>query len=347
MFANLITSLQNSLGCWSKRASGGRELLTRCKFCSDSHDLSHGHFYIKTVENKPITYHCVKCNVGGLLTTATAISWGITDQSFLGLLEVYNKKVLSLAENKKYMVGHNMKYKLDTRRITDSNATRHKIDYINRRLGTRLSYNDCRQMKIVPNILDLLQANRVRELTLSRNIIEELNNHFIGFLSYDGAFVNLRQVTEPSAPFLKDKRWINYNIFGKYDNCQRFYTIPWNVNRDEDVTIYVAEGVFDILSLRLNCFPEAKNAIFSTEAGNSYMNTVRHFSGDMGIIGPDVRFFYDNDVPTSKMIKVKQYFDIYCGDIKLIYNGYPGEKDFGISKDRIAIREFTIDGIGR
>lgn len=347
MFDELILGLQNNLGCWSKRVSGGRELLTRCKFCVDSLNPQHGHFYIRTVPNKPLTYNCVKCNTGGLLTPTQAINWGITDINFLGLLEMYNKKVLSMEENKKYIIGNQQRYRLSTKYITDSQITRRKIDYLNNRLGTHLDYNDCREMKIVPNLFDLLRANNIKDLTLSHRTVQELNEHFIGFLSYDGAFVNLRQVTTPSIDFLKDKRWINYNLFGKFDNCQRFYTIPTSIDKMKPVTIFVAEGVFDILSIRLNLFPNMSNCIFSTEAGNSYRNTVRHFSGDLGIIGPSIRFFYDNDIPIQKMMKVYDHFINFCPDIKLLSNGYPGEKDFGVRSDRISIREFNYSGMGR
>ena len=93
------------------------------------------------------------------------------------------------------------------------------------------------------------------------------------------SFVNLRRVV-PEGTIYKsiDKRYVNYNIFGKYDNVERFYTIPTiiDLNNPHPIKLHIAEGPFDILSIYLN-LRKQEPGIYTCIAGSNYIGILRHF----------------------------------------------------------------------
>ena len=95
-----------------------------------------------------------------------------------------------------------------------------------------------------------MESNKL-EPTRYPNIIDQLDHGFLGFLSYDNAFINMRNLD-----IVKDiyeginRRYINYNIFNKYDNTNKFYVIPTNINMEYPIKLHIAEGPFDALSIK-------------------------------------------------------------------------------------------------
>lgn len=320
-------------------ASGGSEINCRCFYCPDSADKSHGHFYISIpkTENEPSFYCCFKCQCSGIVTHKTLIEWGIYDEQIAIDITKQNQ---AASKNEKYsssMSGY--KYKLLNYKTRYDEGSEIKRNYINQRLGTNMSFEEMRDLKIVLNLNDLLECNGITRVTRNTNIVSQLDGNFIGFISIDNAFLNMRRVCDKGLVYKDiDKKYINYKIFDKFDTSERFYTVPTAVdlNSSGRIKIHIAEGPFDILSIYKN-LRNREPGIYSSIAGNNYMGLVYYFLSNYMIPYSEFHIYPDNDDSGSKwkINKINQYLKSIGIPCYIHRNTYPGEKDFGVPLNRI------------
>ena len=316
-------------------AGGRKEVNCRCFYCADSSNMRKGHFYISVPkEDEPSLFYCQKCHTHGIVTNNKLIEWGIFDSQMGVKITQYNSKVLSLTKNKKFL--DNFIYNIRNSFITEDKLSLYKLKYINDRLGTSLSLQDCIRNKIVLNINDLIRENRL-ELTRHPNIVEQLDAHFLGFLSYDNAFINMRNLEMATVYDSIDKRYINYNIFNKYDNTMKFYVLPNEINLldPRPVRLHLSEGPFDILSIKYNLVGESYRDIFASVSGSSYKGCIRHFVTQLGIYNLEIHIYKDNDQNMYQMYDIANLLKYFNIPLFVHNNAYPNEKDYGIPKERI------------
>ena len=325
----------------ARYASGKKELLMRCPLCGDSENPKSAHFYISLDDTKPIFYYCQKCKGTGIVTHSTLMEWGIYDPNINVDIIEYNKKKLNDSKNFKFIDKEI--YKLNNEFVTINEASDKKLAYINERLGTNLSYQEILDKKIVLNIGDLLDSNKIYRYTRDLSIMQQLNNHFIGFISHDNAFLNMRNLSEGSVYKSIDKRYVNYNIFGKFNNAQRFYTIPTQVdlNNPKRIKLNISEGAFDILSVYYNLRHQEKHSIYASVGGSGYLNLIKNFILNMKLVYIEVHVYIDSDIKTSVVYEMKRYLSIYNIPLYIHRNLKSGEKDFGVPIERI------IEGVDR
>lgn len=324
----------------SKSASGGREIQCRCFYCPDSDDpRSAGHFYIGIPNgtNDLSKYYCQKCRTKGFVSHKKLIEWNIYDDTIAIDLINHNKDIKLNPKNIKYMDRD--VYYLQNNFVTQDDLSAIKLRHINNRLGLNLTYQEVLDKKIVLNLNDLLKSNRVEGLTRNINIVNEIDQNFLGFISLDNAFVNMRRLCGPGKVYQSiDKRYINYSIFNKFDNSERFYTIPKNIylGQPRRIQLHIAEGPFDILSIYYNLRNQSDD-IYTCIAGNNYKGIIRHFLVTMKLPYIELHLYPDNDKFGSSYV-MKDIAD-YCKGLQIpIYihrNVNPKEKDFGISIDKI------------
>lgn len=320
-------------------ASGGKVINARCRECPDSSNLSSKHFYIifPKKDGAPVYYYCHKCHCSGVVTHKKLIAWGLYDKDVnLDLLN-YNESIKYNPSVSKYF--NNQTYRIYNTQTTIDESSIRKLNYINERIGTNLSFNDLKKLKIVINLLDLIKENRIEKLTRDYNIISDLDKFFIGFLSIDNAFLNMRKTVADGMVYSSiDKRYINYKIFDKFETSQRFYTIPSTINlsKPERIKIHIAEGPFDILSIYLN-LRNKEEGIYSSVTGSNYMNNIMYFLLDVQLPYVEFHFYPDNDKYGS--MKRMNYIISRIPDKSIpVYihkNDYYGEKDFGVPVKRI------------
>lgn len=322
----------------AKYASGKREINCRCMYCSDSKNQNKGHFYISIPQSdQELSYFdCKKCHASGLVTHTKLIEWGLYDSNIGMSLNKYNSKVLSLPNNKtiKNEYVYNVKYT----HITDDKLTRFKLNYINERLGTQLTYDDCIREKIVLNIKDLLSQNNITEYTRHNSIMECLDTSFIGFLSYDNSFLNMRNLEINELPSSLNKRYINYNVFNKMDNTYRFYIIPNNIHLLDPtpIEVHIAEGPFDILSIYHNMYNANNNQkIYAAVGGSGYKGLIRFIINTLKIVNPIIHIYPDKDIDHYKMEDIARLLYPFHLELYIHRNLCINEKDFGVPLNRI------------
>lgn len=323
----------------AKVASGGSVINCRCFECSDSRNPKSAHMYISipTDDNKPSLYYCHKCNCSGIVNHNTLIKWGLYDQEIaLGLNQYLTELKIKNPDNKYikpsiYQISHSY--------ITMNDESERKRQYLCSRLGYDLSFDDLINLKISLNLIDLLEENNVHRLTRDRRIVDELDKYFIGFISVDNAFLNMRRtVDEGIVNSSIDKRYINYKIFDKDITSERFYTIPTKIDLcgNQRIKLHIAEGPFDILSVYLN-LRNKESGIYTAVAGNNYFNIIMYFLINMQLPYIELHFYTDNDQfgGINRVNKIMNMIPDKSIPVYIHKNLYEGEKDFGVPKNRI------------
>ena len=316
----------------AKEASGGSEINCKCVYCSDN----KRHMYVSIPKNEedPSMYNCFKCGAKGVVTDKVLQEWNVYEDSMAVALINHNKKV-----KVKNVINQRMVASLSNRYAKDDKLTRDKLDFINRRLGTDLTIKNCLDLKIVLNLKDLLSQNNITQYTRHNHIVNELDMGFVGFISLDNSFVNLRRIVPEGTVYKEiDKRYVNYNIFGKYDNAERFYTIPTvvNLNATERIKLHIAEGPFDILSVYLN-LRNQEPGIYTCVAGSNYVGIVRHFILTMKLNYIEIHM-YPDEGSGGEEYKLRYITELAAPMGIPVYihrNKMLGEKDMGVPLDRI------------
>lgn len=324
----------------------GKEHTMRCRFCGDSSkNNASSHFYIKIKENEVPLYHCFKCNRSGILTPAIIKSMigveNITEQDIhdLSILDKYLSSMINLSRlHKGYnRLIRNTEWVLPTDKVPFLNE---KLKYINARIGLNLSVQEAQNLKIVFSIKDLLFANN---LSPNRNeyIINKLDNYGIGFLSIDNGFLTIRNINAS-----KNMRYNNYSLYNDSGKAHlRYYCIPTKVDKSstKPIEVHIAEGCFDILSIFYNLRNKnSDNNIYICSNGKGYGTVLKLLMEKFSLYNIIVHIYADNDVDDNE---IKWYLrKIISLGIKVIMhrNVYAGEKDFGVTKDHIIERIYSL-----
>lgn len=324
-----------------KSASGGKEITKKCHICGDSRDPKSRHMYIGVDgQTGLIVYNCFKCTSHGMVSSKFLREMDpYHDTREVG--EAVDKWNRTRMKDPKNIVLRSVEgKKIYNPRIVirDDPDSRYKINWFNKRLGTNLSPNDLCNLKIIVNLKDFLSANYINSITRQAQVVDILDKCFMGFLSVDNSYINLRRVVpEGKLPEFIDKRYVNYNILGKLDNTFRHYIVPNVINTlsPEPIKIYIAEGGFDALSMYLNVVQNKEQCIFSSIGGKSYFMMVKFFLENYGFINVEFHLCPDGDISNDEMYYIANILAPFNIPVFIHRNSYPGEKDFGVSNTRI------------
>lgn len=322
----LLDSLQNA-----KEASGGKQIICQCKLpgCNDIKQ----HLYIGRFDSidEPVYYNCFKCHQSGVIGKDFFNNYGLDIDSDLQQEILKSNKGSTY---RSYNKGKQLIYNLQNKYISQSSLSEVKLKYINFRLGTSLTYEDCMKLKIVLNLGDLLSSNNIKTITRHQNIVTQLNNSFIGFLSRSNSSLNMRNLMSGKVYESIDKKYVNYNIFeNKPDND--YYIIPSSVDIDQHVKIYIAEGAFDILGVYFNVIEDKTNSLFIAGKGKAYFDSLEYILITYGIMDCEVHYFVDKDVSDNSIYDIINFMKPFWIDFFIHRNGYMNEKDYGVPKNKI------------
>ena len=333
-FINMIKSIVPA----AKSAAGGTEVIIRCIKCGDSKNINHAHMYLSVPKNNEdiSLYHCKKCGASGIVDDEFLRKIGCNDSNILVSMAQHNAEVFKLPKYKQ--LKHVDVYPLKNFYVTDNKFSRIKLDYINNRIGSKFTFDDIIKLKMFINLSDIINPNNL-ELTRDQSICNQLDTHFIGFISYDNSFATMRQVFNKNLIKSINKRYINYNIINKTDNNKRFYVIPTlvDINNPQPVKIHIAEGVFDILSIYYNLNNCNNNQnIYIASGGKSYLQAIEFILKEIGIINYEIHLYPDGDVNDWELNKlVLNKIKLLPADIIIHRNSYENEKDYGVPINRI------------
>lgn len=312
--------------------SNDREVVCRCQYCQDSKNPDSKHFYISIpTDNKPSFFNCFKCNSHGIVTNKVLAEWNLHDTDvYIDLLR-YNASIMKLPQNSIYV--DNEIYNV-ANTFSDTPISELKLRYINARLGIKLTLSDVISNKIVLNLDEVISYNKLN-LSRHKNIVSELSNYFIGFLSCDNAFINLRRIVDKGIVYEKiDKRYVYYNLVNKYDNTHKYYIIPNELNTNYPIDIRLCEGPLDALSIKYNLTNGLLNQVYMAIGGSGYTIALRYILLSLGVPNINVHVYIDSDKDNQRNIN-KIANSIYGLGIPLYIHRNLIGKDMGVPVSNI------------
>lgn len=308
-------------------------------FCGDSYNENHGHLSIKIDVNSdaPMVYRCLKCEIHGLV-----------NETFLEEIGVYldpeSKKELKIYTKKSMRAGKLVNMDRENYFVPlsqESDLVKRKIDYLSDRLGIPFDVHFSQNHKIILSFFDFLKANDLLVVDddhlvgLSYKMICNLNENYVGFLSTNNNCIVFRDISG------KQKyRYYKVVINGRNINMDSFYSCPsrFDLLYTNNLTIHIAEGVFDILSIKENLIKEDTHNMFYASCGFGSISIFKyliHYGINTGIT---VRIYSDNDKTDwnhQKYLRYSTHLLNFVDHLYLHRNGYPNEKDYGIPIERI------------
>src|SRR5574344_589873 len=336
-----VRQMLNSLDVCYDNIDYNNQMIVRCPFCGDSSNETHAHMYVKlsTEPGEPIVYYCHKCNAGGILDQYVVDLLGVYDNDF----EYLNKSNLSYSSKK---IGSKLNIKNKIKKMIllpplNNNQTKLKIDYIENRLGIKLSAKDIIDYKMVFNFRDYLAYNHINKYTRHELIMQGLDNEYVGFITNNNEFIQSRRIYDTKDKYLK--RYINYNIFGLQNNTKRFYTLKNNLRYMDRLTIVLAEGAMDILGIFNHIYNKKydDNILFMAVGGLGYNNAIKYIT-KLGTLFYDIYIYSDNTVELQYYRNLKYELGMLFKHNRLIVCYNSKFKDCGTTKDNIDIEEYEI-----
>lgn len=314
---------------------------TRCPYCGDSKNLSHAHMSIKidVDTDYPIVFRCLKCDMKGLVTEDVIAELNLSaDSEFLKNLKAYTKKSMKLANLTNLEME---KYSVPT--YIESTLNNSKLDYINKRLGTDISYQEAHDMKILLNLFDFMTLNEIETIDgLSFNSMKFLNKYYIGFLSTNNNCIIFRDITNT-----QKYRYFKCIINQKNVNPDTFYSMP-NVlplMYTNDINVHMAEGIFDILSIQQNLIKSKENNLFYATCGFGGITLIKYLIHHGINTGINFHIYSDNDKTDTdhkKYLFTRAGYTEWLDHIYIHRNKFSNEKDYGVPLSNICDRKIQI-----
>lgn len=319
---------------------GNGEIRTRCPFCGDSQkNLNTGHLYIRINpnDNYPIIYNCFKCPAQGVLKYDDLELLGMSGDSFKTGLTTLNRTSDRVSSQESFIQELKFDYELP-----DSYDKR-KISYIENRLGLQFTDDQLRQMKVITSLKSFLTLNQISTITCKPNMARYLESNYVGFLSHNNTHILFRDITDSS-----EIRWYKYPITRASIGQRIFYAMESSIDlyTPDTITINLAEGVFDILSVCHNFWEGKMDNILNIAVCGKYYNSILRYLYGIGLVGSniDVNIYADNDhTPDTSFDHYKEILrdcSYFVGRMNILYN--LKSKDCGVPKKDIMLQEYTI-----
>ena len=331
---NRVIYLLSTLDVYLPNAAKTQHVV-RCPYCGDSNNPTHGHFSIKinTEDESAMVYRCLKCDASGALTVDVLEDLGLAvGEDVSSELKRFNRNLAT--KSKGYSTAVN-RY-IIPEFPKDSYVNRAKLEYINYRLGINLDYEEAAKQKIIIDFYEFLRMNDIRNIPgLNQQHIDILQNYYVGFLSKNNNFITFRNITS------KGKRYLKFKFNPNSMNPDNFYVVPkaTDILYTHDIDINIAEGTFDILSVKYNVNHDYDNEqYYFAVCGYGYPSIIRYLVYAGFTTGLNIHIYSDKDKPDREYVKTIVENARIRPWIKLLdvhRNFFPGEKDFGVPSDRI------------
>lgn len=307
---------------------------TRCPYCGDSRNLSHAHLSIRIniSDEMPLVYRCLKCGVSGIVNLDVLMELGLhVDSVFRKELTLYNRKGV-----KRLGLTNMDKERFDVPLYHESELNRSKLFYVNKRLGTEIDYKKAREYRMVLNLFDFIKFNEIEKLPEeSLHMVDTLNSYYVGWLGCNNNTIIFRDITG------KQKyRYYKLKLNEANVNGDSFYSMPISIPMlyTNDVHVHIAEGTFDILSIKENVVKESENQMFYASCGFGgavILNYLVHHGINTGI---HLHLYSDADKSDwnhRKYLQSRNHITEWFDHIYIHRNQIDGEKDYGVPYDRI------------
>lgn len=353
-FLDILVALKKELlrTIYANETAARTHVRIHCPLCGDSVKSPNGtHCYVNIEGGKPISYYCQLCGEGGWVGSSFLRSLNIEALNLLVGVRKYNKvfgKALMNGDGDSWRKAKHNIISTSARTVVPIYKNRikdyeFKLNYIGERLGVDIGYDDIPKHKMVLSLKDFLEKNSIkfnRAMMRTGNLIEE---QYVGFLSMDGTYIIFRNTKKDG-----NQRYINYPIFPKIAESTKSYLMPMDVDfMQNDITFNVTEGIMDLLGCYYHIEHQNRtNVIYGAVNGSGFLGFIKRIIRMGFIDNINLKLYSDLDKGISYHSKLKTLDDLYKS-IAVYYNHFPGEKDTGVTADRIDERKIKMSALER
>ena len=306
----------------------------RCPYCGDSkRNPSAAHMGVKFIpDNKvPIpSYHCFRCDESGSINAKFLKDVGVENDVIKKYMKYRKTSVYRSQPVIKEVKFDRGTY--DYKFIYDVNSKQYK--YLKNRFKMDFSEEDIKRFKIILNptaFLSTFSPEKIKQFDIRVDLKD-----YVGFLTQDGNQAVFR-ATE------KDKEPRFYNLTIEETDYRKLYVINNNVDiKEKKFKFILTEGIFDLIGVYMHFYRDSdqlQNTIFVAALGKSFQEPINRLI-QTGFLDFEVYLFAD----TSEDINLDFYSDLlsnpYIDEVYVANNTKEGEKDFGVSLDRIEFNDF-------
>lgn len=270
--------------------SGRTELVIHCPFCADQHHKS-AKFYIELDNDSCMRYNCFhgSCGRHGLLNANVLQMLGINNPEYDAYLDSIHKKGISKIKTSSNVINN---FIIPTKpKASDMN----KINYSSNRTG--IDFNNpenIKNYKLIYNLGEFIAINKIT-LDLEPYQIEDLSNHWIGFLGYNNNILNMRNVDSTKS----SKRYTNIKI-NKTVGYSFLYLPPQELDLLSDKPkIVLAEGAYDIICIKNRFYGDDNKDIIFGAVGSaaSYAKGLMKLFEISCFFDAEIIIYGDQDIP--------------------------------------------------
>lgn len=314
------------------RVVNSNQIATKCFICGDStKNPNKKRLYIKvdpTNPKEPILYQCFNCFAKGIFTPNMLRQMGIMDREAETYIRQLNHSATVDDGSRVNRYKNTKEIPLEFPPLIADKKTLTKIKYLYDRIGYKIPPEDFQKLKIVFNLKEFLEFNKVRPVN---NHVDLLDRDYVGFLSIKNEYIVLRDITGQNR-----MRYVKYNIFNIMDNTQSFYAPRASIDviGEDDIHIIASEGPFDTLGIMYNVFNrDFDNKIFIASCDGSFINPILSFIRK-GLVGDNIYIdcYQDNDTRLN-FRDIKKKLKVYTPNFTVYYNRL--SKDFGVPSSQI------------
>lgn len=332
----------------AKEDGAGANCLINCPLCAREGNPDHNrHMSISLgKDGKPLLYNCWRnSSHRGLLTSGnlemlSRESLIPPDAGVLEAIDAYNKRS---GKMNRYTLGNDAKLRIDAVQASPTELNEIKRLYICKRIGVDLPFEELVRDKVVFSIKALLEGNYVTKTTRAPQIVDLLDQFFVGFLTNNNSSLILRNMVSGKVdlPESISDRYIKYSII--QGTPAGYYVIPTQSNVYQQINVHMAEGTFDILSVFYNLRETNRlNNVYASIGGNSYSSMVEYFLCTVGLVDVVFHVYIDNDIKPNVLPELERILRPLELECYIHFNAKDGEKDFGVPMDRIQERVYRL-----
>jgi len=320
-------------GIYSKWNPSNSELITKCPFCGDNNRPDDGHLYIGANYgiDGPMVYHCFRCNAGGVVNAEVAEEL-ISDDDIINSIKQFTK-------NNRFNIKTGTGGKTYNWLLPKADTEyKYKLDYISYRLGCIVDVELFIRCKVILDFKKFFELNKIN-VGLKPNMIENLQQNFVGFLSSKGTHIWMRNLKEND-----NIRWMKYPLVHD-NNTRNFYSISSRVDvlTEDIIDINLSEGIFDCISIWKNL--DHDNDVNIAVGSSDYCGTIDYLIST-GFMGDNVHLniYSDNDDNNTTSLwyhkKTLEKYKHIFGLITIYYN--IKSKDCGVPKSQIKLKKEVL-----
>ena len=304
----------------AKFQSGQTEVVIHCPFCAASKHKS-AKFYIELDNESVMRFNCFHgdCGQHGVLTPDVLHMLNINNNEFDTFLNSLNKKGISKIKNSSDIITD---FIIPTRpKESDMN----KIKYSSERTGVDFTLaSNIKEYKLIYNLRDFMNINKLELDDLNEYQIQELSDHWIGFLGFNNNILNMRNVDSKKS----SKRYMNIKI-NKSSGYSFLYLPPQEIDLLTPAPrIVMAEGAYDIICIKNRFYTKDANNIIFGAVGSaaSYGKGLKKLFNMSCYFDADITIYGDQDIPIEFYHKK---FGRYFSNNKFTLIKNKKNKDFG------------------